>query len=187
METFLQRRIFLCSVAYLISTVSPLYAHSPWGQYQVYRRKHLLLLSSRDDELSYPFSKELVACLDNVLPIAKARPARAINIERAFELLRTDQFQFAVFDRENIDKMRNATGEFSDRAPVDLGTLLQFGDLHMVVRRDFPDDLVATVTHNLIKCRNKLSIPLNLKPQILDDPNLHQGAKEAIKDFLSHS
>jgi len=186
METLLQRRTFLCSVAYLISTVSPLSAHSPWGQYQVYRRKHLLILSSRDDELSYPFSKELVACLDNVLPIAKARPARAINIERAFDLLRTDQFQFAVFDRENIDKMRNATGEFADRAPVDLATLLQFRNMRMVVRRDFPKDLVATVTHNLIKCRNELSIPPNLNPQILDDPNIHQGAKEAIKDFFSN-
>ena len=176
----------MCSIAALISSVSPLYAHSPWGQYQVYRQKHLLILSSRDDELSYPFSKELVACLANELPIAKARPARSINIERAFDLLRTDQFQFAVFDRGNIDKMRNATGDFSDRQPVDLGTLLEFGDLRMVVRRDFPDDLVATVTHNLIKCRDELSIPLNLKPQILEDPNLHEGAKEAIRDFLSH-
>ena len=186
MEIFLQRRLFVCSIAGLISSVTPLYAHSPWGQYQVYRQKHLLILSSRDDELSYPFSKELVACLDNELPIAKARPARSINIERAFNLLRTDQFQFAVFNRENIDKMRNAYGDFSDRQPVDLGTLLEFGNMRVVARRDFPDDLVATVTHNLIKCRDELSIPLNLKPQMLNDPNLHEGAKEAIKDFLSH-
>ena len=186
METVLERRFFVCSIAALISAVSPLYAHSPWGQYQVYRQKHLLILSSRDDEGSYPFSKELVACLDNVLPIAKARPARAINIERAFNLLRTDQFQFAVFDHKNIKKMRNATGEFSDRKPVDLGTLLQFQNMRIVARRDFPNDLVATVTHNLIKCRNELSIPLNLNPEILDDPNLHQGAKEAIKDFFSN-
>ena len=91
-----------------------------------------------------------------------------------------------MFDRENIEKMRVASGEFSDRKPVDLGTLLQFQNMRMVVRRDFPNDLVATVTHNLIKCRNELSIPLNLNPEILDDPNLHQGAKEAIKDFFSH-
>ena len=96
-----------------------------------------------------------------------------------------DQFQFAVFDRENIEKMRVASGEFSDRKPVDLGTLLQFQNMRIVVRRDFPEDLVATVTHNLIKCRNEFSIPLNLNPKILDDPNLHQGAKEAIKIFFS--
>ena len=182
----MKRRLFLFSSAAIGLYVNPLIAHSPWGQYQVYRQKHLLILSSRDDEISYPFSKELVACLDNVLPIAKARPARAINIERAFDLLRTDQFQFAVFDRENIEKMRVASGEFSDRKPVDLGTLLQFQNMRIVVRRDFPEDLVATVTHNLIKCRNEFSIPLNLNPKILDDPNLHQGAKEAIKDFFSH-
>ena len=50
----------------------------------MYRQKHLLILSSRDDDISYPFSKELVSCLDKVLPIAKARPARAINFPARF-------------------------------------------------------------------------------------------------------
>ena len=71
----------------------------------MYRQKHLLILSSRDDDVSYPFSKELVSCLDKVLPIAKQGQQGAINLSRAFDLLRTDQFQFAVFDRENIEKM----------------------------------------------------------------------------------
>lgn len=181
----LKRRLFLFSTAAIALWANPLIAHSPWGQYQVYRQKHLLILSSRDDDISYPFSKELVSCLDQVLPIAKARPARAINLARAFDLLRTDQFQFALFNRTNIDKMRTASDDFSGKRPVELSTMIGFGDMQFVVRKDFPADLVATVTHNIIKCRKNFSIPMNVTKQALKDPHLHQGAKEALNEFLT--
>jgi hypothetical protein len=35
-------------------------AHSPWGQYLAYREQHLLIMSTREDEPTYPFSKILV-------------------------------------------------------------------------------------------------------------------------------
>ena len=181
----MKRRLFLFSSAAIALNANPLFAHSPWGQYQVYRQKHLLILSSRDDDISYPFSKELVSCLDKVLPIAKARPARAINLARAFDLLRTDQFQFAIFNRANINKMRMASDEFSGKRPVELSTLLEFGEMQFVVRKDFPTDLAATVTHNIIKCRENFSIPLNITKKALKDPHLHQGAREALADFFA--
>ena len=34
--------------------------HAPWGQWQVYRMRHMLFLSVQEDEDSYPFSKEII-------------------------------------------------------------------------------------------------------------------------------
>ena len=88
----MNRRLFVFAAACLPLAPNPARAHSPWGQYHVYRKKHLLILSTRDDAPSYPFSRQLVDCLQAALPEAKARPARAIHLERAYNLLRTDQF-----------------------------------------------------------------------------------------------
>ena len=35
-------------------------AHSPWGQYLAYREQHLLIMSTREDIATYPYSKILV-------------------------------------------------------------------------------------------------------------------------------
>lgn len=186
MEIPVNRRIFALSLLSSIFTQSSSFAHSPWGQYQVYRKKHLLILSSRDDEFSYPFSKELVSCLDKELPESKARPARAIHLSRAFDLLRTNQFQFALFHKKNIELMRFSSGDFAGRKPVDLKTLLNFGEMQFVARHDFPTELAAIVTHHVIKCNNSLSISANLNQVTLDDADLHPGAKEAIEVYLSN-
>ena len=81
--------------------------------------------------------------------------------------------------------MRMASDEFSGKRPVELSTLLEFGEMRFVVRKDFPTDLAATVTHNIIKCREDFSIPLNITKKALKDPHLHQGAQEALADFFA--
>lgn len=77
-----------------------------------------------------------------------------------------------------------ASDEFSGKRPVELSTLLEFGEMQFVVRSDFSTDLAATVTHNIIKCRENFSIPLNITKKALKDPHLHQGAQEALNDFF---
>ena len=67
-----------------------------------------------------------------------------------------------------------------------LKTLLNFGEMQFVARHDFPDELAAIVTHHVIKCNNSLSISANLSQGILDDADLHPGAKEAIEVYLSN-
>lgn len=127
----------------------------------------------------------MVSCLNKVLPVANARPARAINLSRAFDLLRTDQFQFALFDKINIDLMQTASGPFKGKKPIDLRTILTFGKMQFVVRADFPSELVTTVIHNMIKCEKSFSIEINLNEIATQDPKLHPGAKKALEDYFS--
>jgi hypothetical protein len=158
------------------------WAHSPWGQYAVYRQKHLLILSTRDDPESYGYSKILVDAINKEAPEANARPARAINLERAYNLLRTDQFQFALLSPQNIDAMRSASGPFEGKASVDLKTLYSFGTLELAVVGHFPSNLAAIVTDAIL---NSLSVlPQAASPEeILTYQTLHPGAREAILVF----
>jgi hypothetical protein len=155
-------------------------SHSPWGQYAVYRQKHLLVLSTRDDAESYPYSKRLVEAINKGAPEASARPARAINLDRAYNLLRSDQFQFALLSPGNIEAMRSATGPFSGKPAVDLRTVYKFEGLEFVVRADFPNNLVSIVTDAVLS--NIAILPGALRPEeVLQSPNLHAGAQEAIQ------
>lgn len=175
------RRAFLTAIPSLLIPAIAV-AHSPWGQYAVYRQKHLLVLSTRDDIETYPYSKLLVEAINKSAPEANARPARAINLDRAYNLLRTDQFQFALLSTENVEAMRTATGPFAGKPPVDLKSIYRFDNLEFVVRADFPENLVAIVTEAVLSNLN--SLPGALPPkELLKQTTLHSGAREAIKQF----
>lgn len=175
----LNRRFFLCLLATGYSSIVA--GHSPWGQYQVYRQKHLLILSTRDDTQSYPYSKKLVGALNKVVPSANARPARAINLERAYNLLRTDQFQFALLSRSNIKTLREASGQFEGKPKVDLRTIYEFDGLEFVVRADFPKDLVAIVAHGILEALPTLPGAASVE-EVRKNPSLHPGASMAFSD-----
>lgn len=181
----MHRRTFLASLAcLLVPNLAPsrAMAHSPWGQYAVYRQKHLLVLSTRDDTESYPYSKLLVDAINRSAPEAKARPARAKNLKRAYDLLRSDQFQFALLSRNNIDAMRLATGQFSAGDPVDLKTVYQFGQLEFAVRADFPAHLVAIVAHAVLSGLDDLP-GASAMTDVLARDTLHAGARDAIIEY----
>ncbi len=174
----LSRRSFLNLL--LAGCASDALAHSPWGQYQVYRQKHLLVLSSRDDPDTYPYSKILVDALNRTVPEAKARPARAINLERVYNLLKSDQFQFALLSRSNVRMLRKAEGPFVGKEKIDLRTIYEFNDLEFVVRSDFPDELVEIVAHGIV---DSLSLLPNASAAelVMKNPYLHSGALKVLR------
>lgn len=174
------RRTFLTA---LVAAPGLAKAHTPWGHYAVYRQKHLLVLSTRDDLPSYPYSKRLVEAINFGAPEASARPARAKDLRRAYDLLRTDQFQFALLSSANVAAMREASGPFEGDAPVDLATLYVFGDLEFVVRADFPVDLAAIVSLAVLNSHEVL--PEAMRPEeIRGHPALHPGAELALLEYL---
>lgn len=116
--------------------------------------------------------------------MAKARPAKAVNLERAYNLLRTDQFQFAVLSKRNVEMMRGALGQFSGRPAVNLKTVLEFENLVLVLRAELPADLVAMVAHGIVEGSDGLSIKPWITGTILQDPHLHEGAAQALREFL---
>ncbi|MGI9384275.1 MAG: hypothetical protein ACR2PO_14075, partial [Methyloligellaceae bacterium] len=86
--------------------------HTPYGQWVVYRKKHLLIGCHRADQQTYDLAKQLVAILEDRLPKASARVARAPNAGRLASLLGTDQMDVAVLAWADATAMLKGQAEF---------------------------------------------------------------------------
>lgn len=95
-------------------------AHTPYQQWVVYRKKHLLIGCHRADPATYAHAQRIVAALDKELPAARARIARARRPDRLASLLGTDQLEVAVLDAETAEQMRLGAGAFAPYGPIPL-------------------------------------------------------------------
>lgn len=112
--------------------------HTPYNQWVVYRKKHLLIGCHKGDPRGYVLAKETIAALDRHLPAAKARVARAPHAGRLASLLATDQLETAVLTEADAVAMRDGADGFAPYGPVDLRISTPIGDRLLVVRADFP-------------------------------------------------
>ena len=74
--------------------------HAPWGQHEVYRQIHMLVMCSKKDDGAFDFTKNIKVIFDEYLPKAKARVARARDNERLVNLLITNQIPLAIINQE---------------------------------------------------------------------------------------
>jgi hypothetical protein len=112
--------------------------HTPYVQWTVYRRKHLLIGSHRADLGTWHAAQEIVALLEEHLPEARARVARAPNAGRLASLIGTHQLEVAVLGPADAAAMAAGEGPFAPYGPVELALLSPFGRYALVSRRDFP-------------------------------------------------
>ena len=111
-------------------------AHTPYRQWTIYRRRHLMIGASREDAASYPKAKAIQAFLETHLPEASARVARARTRRRLADLLETDQIRIVLLSVGDAAAL--GRGEPPFRGAVELRTLWRFGEHVMVVRPSFP-------------------------------------------------
>lgn len=123
--------------------------HTPYRQWQVYRRKHLLIGANKADPPTYDLGKKIAALLANELPDSRARVARAPHAWRLASLLTSDQIQLILLDGDDLRGLRDGRDGFEAFGSTDLRALYRFGDYWLVSRPDFPDDHAALVTQVL--------------------------------------
>ena len=161
-------------------------AHSPWSRYVVYRQKHLLIMSSRADPDSYPYSELLIQAINREEPSAAARPARAQDLNRCYDLVATDQMQFMLLPRSVTTEMLGGQGGFADKDPLPVKVLYEFGDLTLSVRNDVDANIVRTITFAILEQLG--SLPNASSPQaMLNVENVHVDSLTAITTFLANS
>ena len=178
----MKRRSFLASLLLAPTAL----AHSPWGQYTVYRQKHLLILSSKTDPDSYPYSELLVDAINREEPSAKARAARAKNLERCHSLFLTNQMQFMLLPRQTTLEMREGTGQFSGRGSLPIKTIYEFGGLTFSVRSDMNPNIIRIVTYSILEQLDAL--PNASSPsQMLKTKSAHIESLTAITTFLAEN
>jgi hypothetical protein len=137
-------------------------------------------MSTIVDEPTYPYSKKLVEALNQVIPEALARPARAKNFERVHSLFKTKQMHLVLLSKGNAKALLEGSGPFSDFGAVNVRTLYAFGDMLLLVQPDFPDSHVWLLADAFKKIHSRL--PGALTPQqIMVLPNLHPSALLAFR------
>jgi uncharacterized protein (DUF3820 family) len=139
----MNRRGFLALASAMAGAafVSPAMAHTPYGQWVVYRQKHLLIGAHRGDGTTYDLARLVVAGLDRELPTANARVARGPRPQRIASLMTTGQLSLAVLSADEADRMARAVSPFDGFRPTPIRTLADLGEGYLLfATEDFPAD-----------------------------------------------
>lgn len=126
------------ALAFVFAGASAARAHTPFGQWVVYRQKHLLIGAHRADPKTYHLAKNLAGALAQYLPKAKSRVARAPTAQRLASLIGTDQMDVAVLGKTDAIAMRDGTGHFKPYGRIDLTMLAALEDHLLVAHARFP-------------------------------------------------
>ncbi|MEL6768589.1 MAG: hypothetical protein AAFP17_15515 [Pseudomonadota bacterium] len=103
-------------------------AHTPYGQWVVYRQKHLLIGAHRGDAHTYAQAKAVVAALETELPAAAARVARGPHPQRIASLMGTGQLNVAVLSEGEAVAMAQGSAPFENYRPTPLTRLAALND-----------------------------------------------------------
>jgi hypothetical protein len=146
----LPRRAFVAGLVGLLVTGTAS-GHTPYKQWVVYRKRHLLIATDRSTDGSYALGKKLAAALKNLVPDSRARVARAPDNRRIASLLATAQFDVALLPRDEAIALARGEQPFANYGPVDLRTLYVSGRYILVSRADFPLEHAYLVTEALVQ------------------------------------
>jgi hypothetical protein len=158
--------------------------HTPYGQWTVYRKKHLLIGCHRQDPRTYELAKQVVAVLAEHLPSAKARPARAPTLGRLASLLGTDQLHVSVLGWADAERMAAGTAEFRPYGEIPLQLIAPVGEHALIAHSSLPKRHVWLVAAALSESAfvKDASIGANPLPWHVGAEALRKGEPEPSAD-----
>jgi hypothetical protein len=167
----LSRRALLVGAACLVAARAGR-AHTPYRQWEVYRRKHLLVGTCRADPESYPLGKRLVSMLVSGLPESKARITRAPDQKRLASLLTTDQLELVLFTVDEAVALDGGKAPFTDYGPYPLRLVFGVDGYALVCGETFPARHAWLVTEALAE-----HLPLPKSLLAAERLSLHEGTR----------
>lgn len=113
--------------------------HSPYRQWQAYRKSRLIIVTSAADAGSYRLGEAIAALLARELPDSRALAARATDAREIVKLLASDQLEVGVLTVDEARDAETGRGRFAANGALALRTLAVLGSYVLVARADFPD------------------------------------------------
>jgi TRAP-type uncharacterized transport system substrate-binding protein len=112
--------------------------HSPYRQWDVYRRARLVLLATAADETSVRLAQTLSAIFAYHLPESRATYARARDTNDLARLLASRQLEVALVREPDAHALSTGAAPFADNGRVPLRTLAALGEHLLVCLEDVP-------------------------------------------------
>ena len=123
--------------------------HTPYGQWQVYRQRHLMIGTSRSDAPSYPLGQRIASVLATHLPESSARVTRGPDAWRLASLITSGQIEVILLSARDVALLRDGRPPFEAFGATRLCSLFTFGDHWLVCRPDFPERHAYLVVETL--------------------------------------
>jgi TRAP-type uncharacterized transport system substrate-binding protein len=124
-------------------------AHTPYRQWQVYRKRHLLIGTSKADAPTYPLGQKIAEVLATELPESSARVTRGPDPWRLASLLTSGQLEVVLLSAADVAALRDGRAPFEAFGPTALNALFAFGDYFLVCRPEFPPHHAYLVVETL--------------------------------------
>jgi len=169
------RREFIASALALAS--HPVLAHTPYAQWDSFRKRHLQILTARSDLIGDSIADDWVAVLKEHLPSSKAVVSRARNFVRVASLLKTDQAKLAVLSYSHAKAMFTGSPPFDSYSPLPLKLLVDDGKYLLVARDDLPLEHGYLLAITLMEHTKSLTITAPLDGMF--GMSIHPGARSA--------
>lgn len=120
--------------------------HSPYRQWQAYRKSRLIIVTSAADADSQRLGEAVATLLARELPESRAMAARAADARDIVKLLASDQLEIAILSAEDVRDAAAGRGRFAAEGALALRTLADLGRYHLVARADIQDAKAEPIT-----------------------------------------
>jgi hypothetical protein len=141
-------------------------AHTPYRQWKIYRRRHLLILTDRDDGRAGQVARAVAGILAEALPSSGARATRAIGPVRVASLIGGGQLDAAVLHEDLAAAMWRGDPGLGLAGPVPVRALARFGEHLLVVREDFAAEHARAVVETVQAGAASLPVPPQVDPEV---------------------
>jgi len=165
------------------AAVSLLSGHSPYRQWDTYRKARLVLLVSASDEGSVRLAQAVAALFANRLPKSRATYARSRDTNDAMRLLASKQLDVALLRESDAHAALTGAEPFADNGGVGLRTIGAFGEHLLVCLQDVPEAAAYLLAEALTEHWRDIDpalVPNASSPKPSEAPRvpLHPGAIE---------
>ena len=149
------RRLLLRAAA-AGAAVLALSAHSPYAQWQAYRRQRLIVAVDGADDGAVALGGAVAAALARDVPESRAMLARARDLNDLVRLLQSAQLDAALMRAVDARAALDGSGPAADGGSVALRALARFGPYLFVSRAELPDG----IAHELAEALNAQRDPI---------------------------
>lgn len=125
--------------------------HSPYRQWQAYRKSRLIIVTSAAEPASHPLGEAVATLLARHLPESRALAARAGDSLEIVKLLASNQLDLAILTASDARDAFEGHGRFASEGALPLRALAVLGPYLFACREDFPVLTARAVAGTLIE------------------------------------